>query len=273
MQSSSGNYIEFSRNNQSTTKSGKTYLKMIISFYNTFSFNRHFHNPLIDQKTWGSLAPPSVPISNLTSKFWAIFYSLKQWQVLFKTTCGMVCCTVAQWSLVSSKWNFYHWIKKNPKSKSSMVASGTPYLTTDTFLDVVVKKIFPLLSLGWYLFPVVNGNVSVASWIISLVTIPFLDFVIIHWIQWRSFRKNPNEVPKKGPSSWLSDNQFSNISIKELKDNLSYLPKAFCIWIDQFFYLVGINSFFFSSVFFITTISKHYGHFNFTKSNSKTNSF
>ena len=66
-----------------------------------------------------------------------------------------------------------------------MVISGTPYLITDTFLDVVVKKICPLLSLGWYLFAVVNhngyltrdsngnvhsitmnGNVSVASWAI-----------------------------------------------------------------------------------------------------------
>ena len=80
-----------------------------------------------------------------------------------------------------------------------MVTRDTPYLTIDTFPDVVGKKIFPLLSLGWYLFTVVhhngylirgsngnahsvtkNGNVSVASWVIPLVTIPFLDFVIIH---------------------------------------------------------------------------------------------
>ena len=25
-----------------------------------------------------------------------------------------------------------------------------------------------------------NGNVSVASWVITLVTVPFLDFVMIH---------------------------------------------------------------------------------------------
>ena len=80
-----------------------------------------------------------------------------------------------------------------------MVTRDTPYLTIDTFLDVVVKKIFPLLSLGWYLFTVVyhnryltrgsngnacsvtmNGNVSAAIWVIPLVTIPFLDFVMIH---------------------------------------------------------------------------------------------
>ena len=80
-----------------------------------------------------------------------------------------------------------------------MVTRDTPYLTTDTFLDVVVKKIFPLLSLGWDLFTVVshngyltgssnanaysitmNGNVSVLDWVIPLVTIPFLDLVMIH---------------------------------------------------------------------------------------------
>ena len=80
-----------------------------------------------------------------------------------------------------------------------MITRDIPYLTTDTFLDVVVKTIFPLLSLGWCLFTVVshnryltrgsngnvhsittNGNVSVASWVIPLVTIPVLDFVKIH---------------------------------------------------------------------------------------------
>ena len=77
---------------------------------------------------------------------------------------------------------------------------NTPYLTTDTFLDVVVKKIFPLWSLRQYLFTLmshnryltrgsngnahsrntVNANVSVTNWVIPLVTILFLYFVIIH---------------------------------------------------------------------------------------------
>ena len=80
-----------------------------------------------------------------------------------------------------------------------MVTRDTLYLITDPFFDVVVKKIFPLLSLGWFLFTVVshngylargsngnahsittNGNVSVSSWVIPLVTIPFLVFVMIH---------------------------------------------------------------------------------------------
>ena len=80
-----------------------------------------------------------------------------------------------------------------------MVTRYILYLTVDTFLDVMVKKNFPLLSLGWYLFRVVSGNrylpigsnenelcitstgnVFVASWEIPLVTIPLLDFVMIH---------------------------------------------------------------------------------------------
>ena len=114
--------------------------------------------------------------------------------------------------------NNFHWIQRiqwiKTKSWCSMVTRATPQLMIDTFLNVVVKKIFPLLSLGWYLFTVVshnvyltrssngnlhsttmNGNVSVASWVLPLVTMPFLDFVMfhwIHWIQWNSFRKNSN---------------------------------------------------------------------------------
>ena len=85
------------------------------------------------------------------------------------------------------------------KSKSSMVTRDILYLTTDTFLDVVVKSNFPLLSVGWYLFRVVSGNryllrgsnentlfitstcnVSVSRWVTTLVTIPLLNFVMIH---------------------------------------------------------------------------------------------
>ena len=39
-----------------------------------------------------------------------------------------------------------------------MVARDIPYLTINTFLDVVVKKKISLLFLGWYLFSVVTGN-------------------------------------------------------------------------------------------------------------------
>ena len=63
----------------------------------------------------------------------------------------------------------------------------------------VVKSNFPLLFVGWYLFIVVSGNrylprgsnkktfcitsignVSIARWVIPLVTILLLDLVMIH---------------------------------------------------------------------------------------------
>ena len=80
-----------------------------------------------------------------------------------------------------------------------MVIRDILYLTLDTFLDVVEKKNFPLLSVGWYLFRVVGsnrylyrdsnentlcitntGNVFLARWVIPLLTIPLLDFFMIH---------------------------------------------------------------------------------------------
>ena len=73
------------------------------------------------------------------------------------------------------------------------------HLTIVTFLDEVVKKNFPLLSVSWYLFQVMTGNrwvprgsnentlfitsignESVSRWVITLVTILLLDFVMIH---------------------------------------------------------------------------------------------
>ena len=79
-----------------------------------------------------------------------------------------------------------------------MVTKDIPQLTIDVLLDVVVKNIFLLLTLDWYLFKVVinsrypsscsnenalcitsNGNVFVASWVIPLVTIPLWDLVMI----------------------------------------------------------------------------------------------
>ena len=44
-----------------------------------------------------------------------------------------------------------------------MITSETPYLMTDILLDVVVKKIFPLLSFGWYLFAVLSHNAYVTK--------------------------------------------------------------------------------------------------------------
>ena len=80
-----------------------------------------------------------------------------------------------------------------------MVTRDILYLTIGTLLDIVVKKNFSLLLVGWYVFRVMSGNrylprdsngntlcitstgnVFVASWVIPLVTIPLLDFVMIH---------------------------------------------------------------------------------------------
>ena len=80
-----------------------------------------------------------------------------------------------------------------------MVTAGILHLIIATFLDVVVKRNFPLLPVDWYLFIEVHGNrylprstnenalyitstgnVSVNRWVITLVTIPLLDFIMIH---------------------------------------------------------------------------------------------
>ena len=85
------------------------------------------------------------------------------------------------------------------KFKSSMVTRDILYLTVDTFLDIVVKSNLPLLSVGCYLFRVVSSNryipkgsnentlcitstdnVSVARWVIPVVTILLLDLIMIH---------------------------------------------------------------------------------------------
>ena len=82
-----------------------------------------------------------------------------------------------------------------------MATRDKSYLITDRFLDFVFKNMLPLLSWGLCLFTevfhnryltrgssrnahsiTINGNVSVVSWVILLVTIPFLDFVMIHQI-------------------------------------------------------------------------------------------
>ena len=82
-----------------------------------------------------------------------------------------------------------------------MVTRDSPHLTTDIFLHAVVKNELPLLFRVWYLFNRVSGNrhqtkgtngnplsitatgnVFVARWVLTLVTRPFLNFVMIHCI-------------------------------------------------------------------------------------------
>ena len=43
---------------------------------------------------------------------------------------------------------------------------------------------------GNVLFIITTGYVHVPSWVLFLVTISILDLVMIHWIQWKSFREN-----------------------------------------------------------------------------------
>ena len=80
-----------------------------------------------------------------------------------------------------------------------MVTRDILHLIIVTLLDAVVKKNCLLLSVDWYLFRVLSGNryllrdinenglyitwtgnASVSRWVIPLVTIPLLDFVMIH---------------------------------------------------------------------------------------------
>ena len=88
-----------------------------------------------------------------------------------------------------------------------MVTAHILRLTIVTFLDIVVKNNFSLLTVGWYLLRVLTGNrylprgsnentlcitstcnVPIGRWVIPLVTILLLDLVII-----QSFKENSIE--------------------------------------------------------------------------------
>ena len=90
-----------------------------------------------------------------------------------------------------------------------MVTRNNTQLATCTLPVGVIKTTFPLLALVRYLlqftpvnsyltrcswenfiFATASGIVSTISCGVSLVTIPLLDLLIFHWIQWKSFREN-----------------------------------------------------------------------------------
>ena len=89
------------------------------------------------------------------------------------------------------------------KSKSGMVTKGITHLATNT-LPVLLLGTYPLqlttlnrcqptVSSGKFLFTTTSRNESIVRWRMSLVTILFLDFVIIYWICWiqgKSFRES-----------------------------------------------------------------------------------
>ena len=98
---------------------------------------------------------------------------------------------------------FPKWI--TTKLNSGMVIRSITHLATNT-LPVIV---FSLLSLSRYLLPITtlnrhqptdssgklfftttSRNASIVRYRMSLVTILLLDFVMIHWIQKKSFREN-----------------------------------------------------------------------------------
>ena len=124
---------------------------------------------------------------------------------------------------------YIQWIMT--KSNSSMVTGDVLHLTIDTFLDEVVKKNFPLLSVGWYLFRVVSGNrylsrgsnknvlcitstgnVFAARWVIPLVTIPLgfchdaLNSLNLVKFIWQKFYYCPRLNSQRfGVSKWNSE--------------------------------------------------------------------
>ena len=88
-----------------------------------------------------------------------------------------------------------------------MVPRDTQYPTKDIFLDAVVKINFHYYSwldicpLWWMALDIwsdvvkrnilnitMTGNVSVARWVLLMVTRPGLAFVIIHWIRWMKWK-------------------------------------------------------------------------------------
>ena len=101
-----------------------------------------------------------------------------------------------------------------------MVTKVITHLLTDALPVLVIKSAFSLLPLGRCLLPVItwnryqssgkfiftttSRNVTFVRCRMSLVTILFLDFVMIHWIRWiqrKSFRKTQLH---------LSRNQLAN---------------------------------------------------------------
>ena len=109
-------------------------------------------------------------------------------------------------------WNNFQRIQWTiTKSKSGMVTKFITHLLTDTLPVLIIKRAFSLIPLGRYLLPVTtwnrnqstgssgkfffttkSRNVTIVRCRMSLVTIVVMDFVMIHWIQRKSFRKNSN---------------------------------------------------------------------------------
>ena len=101
------------------------------------------------------------------------------------------------------------------KSKTGMDTRGITQLVVGVLPVIVIQIVFSLLPLGRYLLPLTTlnsyqpidsygkfsftttaSNVPIVKYRMSLVTIPPLDLVIIHWFRWihrKSFRENSND--------------------------------------------------------------------------------
>ena len=116
--------------------------------------------------------------------------------------------------------NEFPWIQRiqriMTKSQSGMVTKGITQLATNTLPVLVIQSSFSLLQLGGYLLsittlnryqprdssrkiflPTTSSNTSIVSYVMSLVTILFLDLIKVHWIRWiqrNTFRKNSNMI-------------------------------------------------------------------------------
>ena len=114
--------------------------------------------------------------------------------------------------------NEFPWIQRiqriMTKSQSGMVTKWITQLATNTLPVLVIQSAFSLLQLGGYLlsittlnryqprdssrkifFTITSSNTSIVSYGMSLVTILFLDLIMVHWIHWiqrNPFRKNSN---------------------------------------------------------------------------------
>ena len=114
--------------------------------------------------------------------------------------------------------NEFPWIQRiqriMTKSQSGMVTKEITLLTTNTLSVLVIQSAFSLLQLDGYLLLITTSNryqprdssrkivltttlsnTSIVSYGMSLVTILFLDLIMVHWIRWiqrNPFRKNLN---------------------------------------------------------------------------------
>ena len=130
-------------------------------------------------------------------------------------------CVVISLEIFLNDFRWIHWIQwKMSKSKYGMGTRNTPYLITDIFPEVVAKCKFSKqhlvgklwhLNFGWmtlHIYPYLVVEMwflllslysytiaLVASWLLFVVAIRFLDFVMNQWIYWIQWNNSINPIP------------------------------------------------------------------------------